>query len=62
MERIADYFSFFLEAIKDNAPHHRTVSSFPHHKHCRDGATVASSINNIFEIFNSLDDELKDKI
>ena len=129
MERITDYFSFFLEAIKDNvwvrneevsfreigekegyirgilylhgghelhvaeyvvinqgrpiaikyryqlqtpdskftarwnnAPHHKTVTSFPHHKHCQDGTTVASSINNIFEILNSLDDELKDKI
>ncbi len=46
----------------DNAPHHRTLSSFPHHKHCCDDTIVSSSINNIFEILNSLDDELKDLI
>jgi len=60
VERITDYFSFFLKAIKDNAPHHRNINSFPHHKHCRDGSIVASSINNLFEILNSLDNELKE--
>ena len=47
----------------DNAPHHRAVTSFPHHhKHCRNGTIIASSINNISEMLNALDDELKDKI
>ena len=26
----------------DNAPHHREVPTFPHHKHLRDGRVVAS--------------------
>jgi hypothetical protein len=43
----------------DNAPHHRNINSFPQHKHCRDGSIIASSINNLFEILNSLDSELK---
>jgi len=46
----------------DNAPHHKDIDSFPQHKHCRNGETVASFINNIFDVFNSLDNELKNEI
>lgn len=46
----------------DNAPHHRTLASFPHHKHCRDGSIGSSSINDIFEILNSLDIELENMV
>ena len=45
----------------DNAPHHKTIDSFPHHKHCRNGETVASVIDNISDVLNSLDKELKTK-
>jgi len=46
----------------DNAPHHKAIDSFPQHKHCRNGETVASFINDIFDVFNSLDNELKNEI
>ena len=46
----------------DNAPHHKAIDSFPQHMHCRNGETVASFINNIFDVLNSLDNELKNGI
>lgn len=46
----------------DNAPHHKAIDSFPQHKHCRNGKIVASFINNIFDVLNSLENELKNEI
>lgn len=46
----------------DNAPHYKEISSFPHHKHCRDGHAVSSSARNIFDILHSLDSEIDDKM
>lgn len=28
----------------DNAPHHKDINSFPHHKHCKDGGVIDSSV------------------
>jgi hypothetical protein len=44
----------------DNAPHHKEISSFPHHKHCRNGDITASSIKCISQLLERLDAELYD--
>lgn len=50
-----------IHAVRwDNAPHYKEISSFPHHKHCRDGHVVPSSVRNVFDILHSLDLEIND--
>lgn len=44
----------------DNAPHHKEINSFPHHKHCKNGDVIDSSIDTISQMLDVLDDELID--
>ena len=46
----------------DNAPHYETISTYPHHKHCRNEKIVSSPPMDIFLILSNLDDILENKI
>lgn len=45
----------------DNAPHHAEISTYPHHRHCKNGKTVSSPEMSIQRVLSELDDVLKDK-
>ena len=44
-----------LTARWDNAPHHSEISTYPFHKHCKDGKIISSQEMNIYKLLDESD-------
>ena len=46
----------------DNAPHHKNISSYPHHQHIKENAIVhESNVISLIEVFEYIEKQLKQK-